>query len=49
MKPNAAIEGETEPVAAACELVPGSGPAYWQAILPSCVAGPIGAAFPEIR
>lgn len=47
MKPNAAVEGETHPVAAACELAVGR--RYVQVILPSTVAFPTGVAFPEIR
>ena len=47
MKPNAAVEGETHPLAAALEL------AIWrryvQVILPSTVALPTGAALPENR
>jgi hypothetical protein len=44
MKPNAAIEGEAHPLAAAREFLPCS--TQLQLILPSCVAVPIGAALP---
>jgi hypothetical protein len=44
MKPNAAVEGEAHPLAAARELPPC--PTQLQLILPSCVAVPIGAALP---
>ena len=44
MKPNAAVEGEAHPLAAAFEFTPGS--TYWQATLPSTVAGPSGPALP---
>jgi hypothetical protein len=44
MKPNAAIEGEAHPLAAARELLPG--PTQLQLILPSCVAVPTAAALP---
>ena len=45
MKPNAAVEGEAHPLAAALEL-----PIWWryvQVILPSTVALPTGVALPE--
>ena len=45
MKPNAAVEGETHPLAAAAELAV-DGP-YEQEMLPSIVAVPKGAAVPE--
>jgi hypothetical protein len=44
VKPNAAVEGEAKPIAAAHELLPGL--AQLQVILPSCVAVPTGAALP---
>lgn len=44
MKPNAAVEGEAHPLAAARELLPG--PTQLQLILPSCVAVPMAAALP---
>ena len=45
MKPNAAVEGEAHPLAAACELAVGG--AYEQEILPSIVAVPGRVAVPE--
>jgi hypothetical protein len=47
MKPNAAVEGEAHPLAAALELA--TWRRYEQVILPSTVALPTGAAVPEIR
>jgi len=45
MKPNAAVEGEAHPLAAACELSVTL--VYPQTICPSTVASPRGAAPPE--
>ena len=45
MKPNAAVEGEAHPLAAACEFV--AERAYEQEMLPSSVAVPMGTAVPE--
>jgi hypothetical protein len=45
VKPNAAVEGETHPLAAARKLV--IQPLYEQVILPSTVELPTGAALPE--
>jgi len=45
MKPNAAVEGEAHPLAAAFELP--IRPAYWQVMRPSMVAGATGFALPE--
>ena len=45
VKPNAAVQGEAHPLAAACELAVGG--AYEQEILPSIVAVPGGVATPE--
>ena len=45
MKPNAAVEGEAHPLAAAFELPIER--AYWQVMRPSTVAGAIGFAVPE--
>ncbi len=45
MKPNAAIEGEAHPVAAALKLTIGT--LYVQEMRPSTVAVPTGAALPE--
>ncbi len=47
MKPNAAVEGEAHPLAAACELPVTL--VYPQTILPSTVASPGGVAMPEKR
>ena len=47
MKPNAAVEGEQHPLAAALELTPGW--CYWQTIRPSTVAGGIGGPAPANR
>src|SRR2546426_10635077 len=45
VKPNAAVQGEAHPLAAACELAVGGG--YEQEILPSIVAAPRGEDDPE--
>jgi hypothetical protein len=45
VQPNAAVEGETHPLAAARELPIGT--LYWQVIRPSTVAGGTGVAAPE--
>jgi hypothetical protein len=48
MKPNAAVEGEANPLTAAFELAVGR--CYLQVILPSTVpGGPTGVAVPEYR
>ena len=47
VKPNAAVEGEAHPLAAACELTVRR--VYWQVMRPSDVAGGCGVADPENR
>src|SRR5206468_1318583 len=47
VKPNATVEGETHPLAAAFELLPGTG--YVQLIRPSTVAVPTGGPAPKNR
>ena len=47
VKPNAAVEGEAHPLAAARKLLPGS--FYEQLIRPSTVAVPIGGPEPKNR
>lgn len=49
MKPNAAVEGEAQPLAAAFELLKGRGGRYVQVILPAWVALPTAAALPLKR
>jgi hypothetical protein len=47
MKPDAAVEGEAHPLAAACKLPEGT--LYEQEMRPSIVAVPGGVAVPEKR
>jgi hypothetical protein len=47
VQPNAAVEGEQHPLAAALEFSPGR--RYWQTIRPSTVAGGTGGPAPANR